>query len=611
MRPIVGDLFLFEDTCNVYVVRSGPEAVLVDFGSGDVLDHLADIGVERVTDVLVTHYHRDQCQGIARAAASGIRIWVPHVEQDLFQRVDAHWQSREVYNNYNMRQDRFALLEPVRIDGTLQDYEVRSFGDNQFQVVPTPGHTTGSITLLVEMSGQRIAFTGDLIAAPGKVWSMSATQWSYNGLEGVAATIASTLDLKDRQPDLLLPSHGSPIGEPGAAIDLLVSRFSRLLQLRELNPRLFDLRERPYEPITPHLLKHRASMANTYMLLSESGKALVIDFGYDFITGIPSGSDRAARRPWLYTLPALKRQFGVREIDVVIPTHYHDDHVAGFNLLRSVEGTEVWVAESFAAILENPSRYDLPCLWYDPIAVDRRLPLGLPIQWEEYSFSLYPLPGHTRHAVAIYFEVDGKRVLATGDQYQDHDGLELNYVYSNQFQIYDYVASANLYQRLNPDLILSGHWEPLAVTPEYLERLVWMGEELATLHNELLPHDPDLGAEGFVGRLYPYQVTVSDRQPVELEAEIRNPFDCPADAIVQMVVPEGWRVLDARLADRELGLDPAGTVCLELRSLDTHTIVFRVLPPAGFRGRRARVAVDITVNGCRFGQQAEALVSAF
>jgi glyoxylase-like metal-dependent hydrolase (beta-lactamase superfamily II) len=60
LQQIVPDVFRYRDTCNVYVLRSGREATLIDFGSGGVLDRLADIGVDRVTDVLVTHHHRDQ-----------------------------------------------------------------------------------------------------------------------------------------------------------------------------------------------------------------------------------------------------------------------------------------------------------------------------------------------------------------------------------------------------------------------------------------------------------------------------------------------------------------------------------------------------------------------
>jgi len=602
---ITDSLYLFRDTCNVYVLCSGHEAVLVDFGSGDVLDHLNDIGIDRVTDVLMTHHHRDQGQGLARAAQAGIHIRVPHTEQDLFHSVDSHWQAREIYDNYNVRQDRFSLLESVPVAATLDDYQVQQFGDHAITVLPTPGHTPGSISLLLEMDGRRILFSGDLIAAPGKVFSLSATQWTYNGAEGVAASIASLFDLQDRQIDLLLPSHGDPIDNPQAAIALLIERFWELLQRRKQNPRLFQLRERPFQQVlpaaegsndkgTPHLLMHHASMANMYVLLSESGKALFIDFGYDFITGIAAGSDRASRRPWLYTLPALKSQFGVKKIDVVLPTHYHDDHVAGCNLLRRVEGTEVWAAENFADILENPARYDLPCLWYDPITVDRRLPLAQPISWEEYTMTLHPLPGHTRYAVAVEFEVDGLRILATGDQYQGDDGLSWNYVYQNRYAIGDYAATAELYRRLTPDLILSGHWQPLRVTPEYLQKIAIDADALDRLHRELLPEKPDLGAEGFIARIMPYQADVFAGETIPFDVEVRNPFPHPEEVVVRVVAPRGWEVQPE-------------VQTLQISGI--HQFSFKATPPPGLAVRRARLAVDLTVARQRFGQQAEALVT--
>jgi hypothetical protein len=48
--------------------------VLIDLGSGDVLDQLAANGVDRVTDVLMAHHYSDQGQGLARAMHGGIRI---------------------------------------------------------------------------------------------------------------------------------------------------------------------------------------------------------------------------------------------------------------------------------------------------------------------------------------------------------------------------------------------------------------------------------------------------------------------------------------------------------------------------------------------------------
>ncbi len=609
MEALSPHLFLYRDTCHVYALVGAARTVLVDFGSGDVLDALAARGLPPATDVLLTHHHRDQGQGLARAAAAGIRIWAPHAEQDLFHSVDAHWQAREVRNNYNMRQDRFSLLEPVALAGTLRDYEMLAFDELRLEVLPTPGHTTGSITLLAELDGRRLAFSGDLIAGPGQLWSLAATQWSYNGGEGIALAIFSLASLQRRQPHWLLPSHGLLVQEDAAgAIDLLIARLAALLRERRHNPRLFALLAEPYEALSPHLLMNRTSMANSYVLLAASGKALMIDYGYDCIGGVAAGSDRASRRPWLYTLPALKEQYGVTSIDVALPTHYHDDHVAGLNLLRDVEGTRVWAAANFAPILQAPQRYNLPCLWYDPIPVDRVLPLGEPVRWEEYELTLYPLPGHTRYAVAIAFAVDGMRVLATGDQYSDEDGLGLNYVYGNGFEVDDYRRSAALYRRLAPDLILSGHWAPLRPAPGYLEALAARGEALARLHRELLPAAAlQFGAEGFAARMEPYEVEVEGGETVELTVTVGNgewrmangkeedsaignlPF---AICKVRLVVPAGWRVMP------EMATMPLGG-----------RAEFAVTPPAGLQMRRARVAADVTIGERRLGQQAEALIT--
>ena len=75
----------------------------------------------------------------------------------------------------------------------------------------------------------------------------------------------------------------------------LIERFWQILQLRGTNPRLFEFCATPYEAITPHLLRHRNSFAHCYVLLSESKKALYLDFGYDLVTGGLLGSDRASR----------------------------------------------------------------------------------------------------------------------------------------------------------------------------------------------------------------------------------------------------------------------------------------------------------------------------
>ncbi len=600
---VAPDVFRFADTTNVYLVRAGREALLIDFGSGDVLDHLAEYGVDRVSDVLMTHHHRDGAQGLGRAVAAGIRIWVPPTERDLFAAVDEHWRTRALDTDYDLREDRFSLLESVPVSGTVAEYRVQRYGQFDVLALPTPGHTLGSTSYLVESGGQRIAFIGDVLTAPGKVWSLAATQWTYTGIEGLGATILSGLDLLEHDPSVLLPAHGDPIAPPRPAIELANARLQALIDLRSPEWNLASLRAQPYIPISAHLLRNRTSVGNHYVLLSETGAALSIDFGYDFTTGLPSTTDRSSRRPWLQTIPALKRDHGVERMDVVIPTHYHDDHVAGMNLLREVEGAEVWAPENMVDIFERPHRYDLPCLWYDPIPVDRRLVFGRPVRWHEYEITVHPLPGHTLHAAAIEFDVDGRKVLATGDQQDGRwvPGGEkpefLNYQYRNGFRLDDFVLSAELYRRVAPDLLISGHWLPRPVTDEYLDMLLDAGRELARLHRELLPpEDGHFGVGGFGATIEPYRSEIAAGDTVELDVRVRNPFDRAEEAVVRLVAPAGWHV-----ATRECRV--------ALSRKGEGTVSFAVRPPTGTVVHRARVAADVTVGTARFGQQAEALVT--
>jgi glyoxylase-like metal-dependent hydrolase (beta-lactamase superfamily II) len=607
VSEIAPGIFRVSDTCQVYVVRAeNPEgertAFTVDFGSGRVLDHLDELGVDRITDVLLTHHHRDQGQGLPRAVEAGIRIHVPPVEQDLFADVDRMWQTSPVVNDYTMRQYRFSLLEPVPVHDVVPEYRTRVYAGTPVEVLPTPGHTTGSVSYLVERAGRRLAFTGDLVYAPGKVWSLAATQWSYSDTEGPAMTVLSCHQLLARDLDVLLPSHGRPMEDPKAALDLLARRMQRYVDSRRPQP--WDPKPRldePYTAVTEHLLLNRTSESHSYALLSESGAALLIDYGYDMITGLPpADGQRASRRPWLASLPALHERHGVTDIEVALVTHYHDDHVAGMNLLREVEGTEIWASENVAPILEHPLAEDLPCTWFDPIPVDRVLPLGASFTWREYEITVHELAGHTLYAAAFEFVVDGVRVLVTGDQ-QDGLGVPderrnvLNYQYRNRFRIEDFRDSAALYRRVAPDLMVSGHWLPKWVDDAFLDQLTEQGEEVVRLHHELLPLDElDLGADGVLARMTPYLSRARAGQPIRFTVTVRNPTPDEQHALLRLVIPVSW---DPRSTVANITLAGFGQQDVEMEAV--------VHGPAR---RRARVAVEVSIGELELGQHAEALV---
>ena len=120
---------------------------------------------------------------------------------------------------------------------------------------------------------------------------------------------------------------------------------------------------------------------------------------------------------------------------------------------------------------------------------------------------MYPLQGHTLYAAAILVEVDGTTLFATGDQQTGTWRNELlNYQYLNRFRIDDFAESAELYQELQPDIMVSGHWLPRFVDSSYLDTLGEAGHALAQLHRDILPlEDFDFGAEGFGARIEPYR----------------------------------------------------------------------------------------------------------
>jgi hypothetical protein len=142
----------------------------------------------------------------------------------------------------------------------------------------------------------------------------------------------------------------------------------------------------------------------------------------------------------------------------------------------------------------------------------------------------------------------------------------------------------------------------------YFDQIDKMGVELERLHHDLLLHEPDLGEEGFLARFSPYQITAHTGEAFSVQVEIRNPYPKNTHLLAQMSVPEGWQVIEAFVEGQSTMIDTA-CISFQLESLDELTLSFSILPVSDGPIRRARIAVDLTIDGKRFGQQAEALVT--
>jgi hydroxyacylglutathione hydrolase len=179
----------------------GTELCLIDAGvlSSDkvIIDYIKETGrdPEEISLLIQTHSHPDHIGGSkAIQNASGCKIAahrdaVPWIE-------DVELQSRTRPSPYF-----FSLVkESLKVDRVLRDGDRVELSDGQvLQVIHTPGHSKGSLSLLLEQEGA--LFSGDAIPAAGE----------YPIYEDVLGTVRSIKKLRDiRGLKFLLSAWADP-----------------------------------------------------------------------------------------------------------------------------------------------------------------------------------------------------------------------------------------------------------------------------------------------------------------------------------------------------------------------------------------------------------------
>lgn len=221
MRKVVPDVYLMEGLrgANVYLLLSNDGLTLVDSGmAGDVdpiAAQLAEGGyaLSQLHGIVLTHAHVDHVSGAAELARrSGAQVLahradVPYIEQS--QSLPASSLLRRLMNWLSNRVLFRASACPV--DRPLEEGDViEALGGTQ--VVHTPGHTPGSISLYQPERG--VLFCGDalfnanpLTGSPGlRLPLPAATVDGEQAHESVCKLSALTIQV-------LCCGHGEPILE--------------------------------------------------------------------------------------------------------------------------------------------------------------------------------------------------------------------------------------------------------------------------------------------------------------------------------------------------------------------------------------------------------------
>ncbi len=179
--------------CNIYVVDG---EFIVDAGTGkyfgDIKKEISDAcDAERIKLLINTHCHFDHC-----GANQKFRDW-------LKLSIAVHPADKEnVETGKNSLADMFGQVSRIMtVDRVLRGGTLINTTNFSFEVIPTPGHTQGSICLYD--AKKKILISGDT------VFENSVGRTDYPG--GSKTDMVDSLKkLSELNVEYLLPGHGSP-----------------------------------------------------------------------------------------------------------------------------------------------------------------------------------------------------------------------------------------------------------------------------------------------------------------------------------------------------------------------------------------------------------------
>ncbi|BCJ88263.1 MBL fold metallo-hydrolase [Effusibacillus dendaii] len=187
-------------TTNVYIIADQGEALIIDGGyenpaaAKEIIDYVTKLGNPKVTGILLTHYHQDHSPG-AKALA------------DFYQcPIACHALEKEAVEKQ---------ISPYTVQITYQEGDMITVGSKQLQVLHTPGHTRGHLSLWLET--EKLLVTGDNIVAEGTTWIGPPD----GDLTDYLQTLHRFLELK---PALIAPGHGEWVHDTMAKIEFFIQR---------------------------------------------------------------------------------------------------------------------------------------------------------------------------------------------------------------------------------------------------------------------------------------------------------------------------------------------------------------------------------------------------
>ncbi|MBM3935328.1 MAG: MBL fold metallo-hydrolase [SAR202 cluster bacterium] len=194
----------------VYIARGDNAAAIIDAGrkaadADTILDYWRGIGAPKVQALVLSHRHWDHIAGASKIVdVTGAEVLATAVEKPFIE----------------------AAETPVRVDRTERDGERISLGGATLEILETPGHTMGSLS--VYHREHRVLFTGDTVLGSSPT-AISPDQGD------MSLYLDSLRRLADIDARTVAPGHGPLMRSPRINIQGLIShRLAREAQILDL-----------------------------------------------------------------------------------------------------------------------------------------------------------------------------------------------------------------------------------------------------------------------------------------------------------------------------------------------------------------------------------------
>ncbi|MFX1408937.1 MAG: MBL fold metallo-hydrolase [Promethearchaeota archaeon] len=162
MKEIIKNVYHLGDSgCSVYLIdtQSDDGLVLIDCGmSLNLIKKINKIGLNpiNIKHCILTHFHIDHiaaCNDLKRFNKK-VKFYAHNLDADA---IEESGHNRETAASWYGVE-----YKPVKLERRLKgDLEILKFGTYEFQCIHTPGHTPGSLVILLELD-KKILFGQDV-----------------------------------------------------------------------------------------------------------------------------------------------------------------------------------------------------------------------------------------------------------------------------------------------------------------------------------------------------------------------------------------------------------------------------------------------------------------